>query len=133
MAERTQDEQERGYEAADVQIEWPLVAAASLILGLAVTFFLSRAMLDLFVSERGRPPATQLERSAIVPPSPHLERTPTETLAAVRAHEEALLVTLGWVDRSRGVVRIPIEDAMRLMATRGWPAPETDHESAGPR
>jgi hypothetical protein len=131
MAEVGELEHERGYEATDVQLRWPLLVAVILVIGLAATLFCGHALLQALFKERSMPRATQLDRTAIVPPLPHLERTPRETLTAVRSREEQLLETFGWVDRSRGLARIPIEDAMRVMAQRGWPAPEAGTQSKG--
>ena len=47
---------------------------------------------------------------------------PDRDLQAVRAQEDRILTTYGWVDKSRGVVRIPIDEAMRLVAEQGLPA-----------
>jgi len=131
MAERAQLEHERGYEAADIQLRWPLLVAVILVIGLVVTLFCSRTLLQTLITERRLPPATQLERAAIVPPRPRLERTLKETLTAVRSHEEQLLETSAWIDRSRGLARIPIEDAMRVMAQRGWPTPGAGNQFGG--
>jgi hypothetical protein len=51
------------------------------------------------------------------PPEPRLQTTPAEDLAEMRAREEATLHGYGWGDRVAGVVRIPIERAMELVAT----------------
>ena len=42
-------------------------------------------------------------------------------LAAFRAQEEALLSSYGWVEKDKGLARIPIDDAMRLVAEHGLP------------
>jgi len=55
------------------------------------------------------------------PPEPRLQTTPVQDLAAVRAMEDSLLHGYGWVDRSAGVARIPIESAMDLLLARGVP------------
>ena len=39
----------------------------------------------------------------------------------MRAREDAVLTTYGWVDRNTGVARIPIERAMDLLVERGLP------------
>jgi hypothetical protein len=39
----------------------------------------------------------------------------TTDLAARRAQEDSLLATYGWVDSEKGVVRIPIDEAMKLV------------------
>jgi hypothetical protein len=54
-------------------------------------------------------------------PSPHLQLSPPTDLAAFRAQEERALTNYGWLDRSNGVVRIPIERAMELLVQRGLP------------
>jgi len=38
--------------------------------------------------------------------------------------EQRTLTTYGWVDRNAGIVRIPIDEAMRLTTQRGLPARE---------
>jgi hypothetical protein len=43
------------------------------------------------------------------------------TLERLRAREERLLGSYGWVDPDAGIARIPIEDAMHLLAGQGWP------------
>ncbi|MHC4931794.1 MAG: hypothetical protein ACYTGV_06350 [Planctomycetota bacterium] len=40
---------------------------------------------------------------------------PEEILAGMRAEETEKLTTYGWVDREKGIVRIPIEEAMRKL------------------
>jgi hypothetical protein len=58
------------------------------------------------------------------PPLPRLQERPFEDVHALRAEEERLLTTYGWVDRRTGVVRIPIDVAVRLFAERaGRPSP----------
>jgi hypothetical protein len=57
-----------------------------------------------------------------VPPEPRLQTNPREDLRLLREQEEAILKSYGWVDRPAGVVRIPIEDAMKLTLRRGLPS-----------
>ncbi len=40
----------------------------------------------------------------------------------MRAAEEKILHSYGWIDQQKGIVRIPIERAMELTAQRGLPA-----------
>lgn len=56
------------------------------------------------------------------PPEPRLQINPREDLRVLRAHEDEVLNTYGWVDRPAGVVRIPIEEAIRITAQRGLPS-----------
>jgi len=56
------------------------------------------------------------------PPEPRLQIHPREDLAEMRAREDEILTTYGWVDKNAGIVRIPIAAAMKLALERGLPA-----------
>ena len=43
-------------------------------------------------------------------------------LRAIRAEEDKILNSYGWVDQPKGVVRIPVAQAIDILATRGLPA-----------
>jgi len=61
-------------------------------------------------------------RENAVPPEPRLQTNPREDLAELRAKEDQVLTSYGWVDKNAGVVRIPIDEAMKLTLQRGLPA-----------
>ena len=48
--------------------------------------------------------------------------TPVTDLAAMRAAEDRVLHSYGWVDPQKGIVHIPIEEAMKLALAKGLPA-----------
>lgn len=50
-------------------------------------------------------------------PAPRLQVDPAQELIRLRAGEDTLLENYAWVDRSRGLIRIPIERAMDLLAS----------------
>ena len=54
-------------------------------------------------------------------PQPRLETAERTEINNFRLQEEQTLNSYGWVDQSAGVVRIPIERAMQLVAERGLP------------
>lgn len=56
-----------------------------------------------------------------LPPAPRLQVTPRQDLRDLRAREDQVLNSYQWVDRSAGVVRIPIEEAMKKTVERGLP------------
>ena len=66
------------------------------------------------------PLATKQEQR--LPPEPRLQTNPRQDLADLRAAEDETLTTYGWVDKNAGVVRIPIEQAMKLTLERRLPA-----------
>ena len=56
-----------------------------------------------------------------MPPEPRLQTNPRADLRDLRAHEDLVLGTYGWVDKPAGVVRIPIDEAMKITLQRGLP------------
>lgn len=54
-------------------------------------------------------------------PAPQLETDERTQLNTIRLGEENTLSTYGWVDQKAGVVHIPIDRAMELLAQRGLP------------
>ncbi len=63
----------------------------------------------------------------VAPPSiaglkqPALQANPAQDLMKMRAAEDAILNTYGWVDQSAGIVHIPIDQAIDLVAEQGLP------------
>jgi hypothetical protein len=49
----------------------------------------------------------------IVPPSPRLQTDPAADLQRFRRQEERRLHTFYWIDKQKGLVHIPIEQAMK--------------------
>src|SRR5438132_4494267 len=54
--------------------------------------------------------------------------TSDDALQQLRATEDALLNTYGWIDRENGVVHIPIQRAMDLVLQRGLPVRPPDQQ-----
>jgi hypothetical protein len=111
------------HEPRDVDvISLALVAGLFLICGLVV--FLACAGLVHVLNEKDKARQTQLvsaRQSRAEFPEPRLQATPGADLKTLRAEEERELSSYGWVDRSAGVVRIPIDRAMELIMQRGLP------------
>jgi hypothetical protein len=70
------------------------------------------------------PPASTTTPPSALPPEPNLMFNQNESvnLGDIRAAEDKEVKSYGWVDQAHGVVRIPIERAMDLIAQRGIPA-----------
>ena len=122
-----------GYETSDVDpkpVIWFGVALAAM---LAVTIAAMAWMFDYLTAREdrldtsGSPLADTRER----PAAPPLQVTPSSDLTQMRAREEALLNSYGWVDRQEGLVHIPIERAMEILAGRGLGAQPSGGGSAG--
>lgn len=55
------------------------------------------------------------------PPEPRIEDHPAVEIQQIHQMEDKILGTYGWTDKSRGIVRIPIDKAMDLQLERGFP------------
>lgn len=72
------------------------------------------------------PPSPIPEANApVLPPEPRLRESPPADMDALRARENGVLTTYGWVDRGAGIGRIPIDRAIDL-AAEGKTAPKTE-------
>lgn len=49
-------------------------------------------------------------------PAPRLQSAPQPDLARFRAEQGRAMDAVGWVDREHGIARIPVSDAMDLVA-----------------
>jgi heme/copper-type cytochrome/quinol oxidase subunit 2 len=57
----------------------------------------------------------------IAPPGPRLQTDAAGDLQKFRADEERRLNTYYWIDRGKGIVHIPIDEAMKKLAATGAP------------
>ncbi|HKQ76492.1 MAG TPA: hypothetical protein VJ810_22550 [Blastocatellia bacterium] len=73
------------------------------------------------------PPPSPLAMGDRLPPEPRLQgapgsaSSPSEDIRLFREREDQMLDSYGWIDRQNGVLRIPIEQAKRLILQRGLP------------
>ena len=83
-----------------------------------------------------KPAATVLkpDAAAAAPAFPKLVVSEPAVLAEFRAQEDAFLTTYGWVEKDKGIARMPIDVAMKVVAERGlpkFPGPEPTPAPAG--
>lgn len=126
---------ERKYETRDVNMRWMVIAGVILVLLVLAAFVTMRWTYDLFERRAAR---SQPEPATLVsdpgperPPEPRLQANPRIELQEMRAEEDAVLQTYGWVDRDKGIARMPIDEAMMIVVERGLPARESGAGRAG--
>jgi hypothetical protein len=115
-----------GHEQRDVRF-WPIVMAASgLLVVTTIIFALMRGLFVFYDDRQARqsPPPNPLavEYGEPLPPQPRLQTDPVQDLLKFRTSEETVLQSYGWVDPQAGIVRIPIQRAMELLAQNPPPA-----------
>jgi hypothetical protein len=128
-----QDNPEVHHEGSDVNVRAILGFGAGLFVA-AVAIHLMVWLLFFYFSGREEMRAVAdyplaAGQAARVPPEPRLQINPREDLRALRAREEEILNGYGWVDKTAGVVRIPIDEAMKLTLQRGLPARAPSREA----
>jgi hypothetical protein len=110
------------YEARDVDPRALAYLALGLIVILALTLVFMRVFFfHLAKSQPLGPPPTPFEDVRILPPVPRLQVAPVQDLNEYRRAEQQILNGYGWVDKSNGVTRIPIDRAMDLLLRHGLP------------
>ena len=105
-------------------------ALSKFAIGLVITAIFSAGLvLGIFqymLHREGGIPASRIESPAQdarqLPPEPRLEEVPMTDLEEMRAAEDKVLHNYAWLDQANGIVRIPIDHAIDLVAQRGLPA-----------
>lgn len=123
---------ERGHETRDLDVRAVAWFAVGLTVATALTYLAVAGLFQAF--QRFHPSPDSSSRIALHPqmlaPPPRLQADAAADLAKFRAAEEAQLHSYGWVDKSAGIARIPIERAMELIAERGLPTRGPDTQNA---
>jgi hypothetical protein len=120
-----------GRELSDLEPRTIAIFGLTLAVVIVACLIVAAWLFGFFAARRAQEdvppsPLAQVEP----PPGPVLQVKAPNDLARLRAEEDAILSTYGWVDRGTGVVRIPIDRAMHLLAERGLPAPGGKNQPA---
>lgn len=116
----------RGHETRDARIR-PLVISLIALILIVLLGMLSMKWLRTGLEQAVSRPADDrhpLADSRPLFPEPRLQTAPRRDLEELRAWEENLAQSYGWVDRSNGTVRIPVESALEIVLEEGLPARE---------
>jgi len=118
-----------GFEESDVNV---LAVGKFGIALLLVTIAAMALLFGVFryfqASEGGK--AVSVDPTTVFP-HPQLQATPIQDLQAVRAAENQMLNSYGWVDQQKGIIRIPIARAMDLVARKGLPVRAAEPSAEG--
>jgi hypothetical protein len=112
-----------GHELSDLSPRnialFGIILSATIIGVVIITYLLFDAF---YTSDRrSQPPVSPLSFSPEPNPEPRLLVTPGQDLKTMRAAEDALLNSYGWIDQEKGIARIPIQDAIEILGQRGLP------------
>jgi hypothetical protein len=113
------------YEKTDV--ETGKVVNVGVIVGIVavVASVAVLGLLNLFsdMAQKADPPVPPMGRheQGRLPPEPRLQVNPFQDVRDLVVEDKAALAASAWVDEKAGIARIPIDDAMRIVAQKGLP------------
>jgi hypothetical protein len=127
MAETIQNKihQEENPTTAFEPSDWSLRPVAFIYLGIPVLLVISCFVL-LVAYPNALPDVGRTLR--ITPPGPRLQTDAEGDLQRFRAEEERRLNTYYWMDKQKGIVHIPIEQAMKKLAATSAPGFPKGHD-----
>lgn len=114
-----------GHEQTDAELG-PLLRFAIFLA--AITFFIALLVVGLYKYLDAREVAEKAGRYPLaegvmrpLPPRPRLQTYPFDDIKELHKAENQILDHYAWIDQSAGVVRIPIERAIDVLAEKGLP------------
>ena len=121
--EGTPTSRELGYEVRDTNLRVVIVFGIALFAITAACYVATIGVFTFFAwrADRGQPvltPATTLRKQDL-PADPRLQTSPPSELVEFRARSARELESYGWVDSSAGIVHVPIDRAIDLVAKEG--------------
>lgn len=100
--------------------EPPGVATGVVLMAVAAFLGLVAVMMAvLFFYLKAGAPNTLRPATEHAFPQPALQKRPQDDLKQFELEQRMALSGYGWVDRSKDIARIPIDEAMRIIASRG--------------
>jgi hypothetical protein len=117
------------YEPNTVSIPGVVKFLAGLFVAVATIALVVGGLLLYFDARKAQeaPPPSPLATGVRLPPQPRLQgapgsvSSPAEDIKRFREQEDQMLDSYGWIDRQNGLIRIPIEQAKKLIEQRGLP------------
>ena len=112
------------HETSDINVRGIVLTAAALAFVALLVHLMMWLLFDYFDAREAKreprlfPLAEGVVRSA---PEPRLQPNPAEEMKQLREDQRRQLYSFAWVDEASGVVRIPIDLAMKIVLEKGLP------------
>jgi hypothetical protein len=116
-----------GYEKRDASAKGIFMSVVGLFVVLIIVEIVGHSIIAAFrksprPSDRFTGSVRAAQAAAAQAPYPRLQISPPADLAKFREEEARRLNSYGWVDKSAGTVRIPVDRAMDLVLQKGLPS-----------
>ena len=127
------------HERSDVSVFGIFVFGVGLLVAAVILHLVIWWLFDHFAaratrSDRPLPAMAARATGEPLPPEPRLQVSPSQDLREMHAAEDVILNNYGWEDQQAGVVRLPIDRALQVLAERGLPVlPQTEGPEEGKR
>jgi hypothetical protein len=120
-----------GHELSDLRPGYIALFGIALTAVIVAAAVITTLLIHFKAAEQSRQetPIPRLAGEREATPEPRLQLDANKELRQMRAAEDAALNSYGWVDRSSGSVRIPIERAMEILAKKGLPARKQEEKA----
>jgi hypothetical protein len=110
-----------GHEQSEVSVRLIVVSLAFLAVATFLVLMMVIGIFRYFYSSYSTEDAIKRSQP-VIPPQPRIEVAPYEELQQLRAKENHVLNTYAYVDKETGVVRVPIDRAIDMLAAKGLPS-----------
>ena len=124
---------ETGHETSDLSARNIALFGAGLTVLITVALLVCYALVVWMRASEARragpPSPLAVTREPML--GPQLLVEPGQALKAMRQQEEARLKSYGWIDQEKGIVHVPIERAIEMLAEKGLPARPSKPQTKG--
>jgi hypothetical protein len=86
------------------------------IVALLVMWWMSDSFKRQDQAKDAAPPPLAEAQLDPIPPGPRLQPAPPRDMDDLRARDREALTTYGWVDKTSGIARIPVDRAIQILA-----------------
>ncbi|HTC35331.1 MAG TPA: hypothetical protein VK724_18295 [Bryobacteraceae bacterium] len=110
-----------GHEESEVSVRLIVVSLGFLAIFTFIICLLVVGIFRYFHSYYSTDEAVRLSQP-VIPPAPRIEVAPFEEYQQLKAKEDHILSSYAWVDKDGGTVRVPISQAIDMLAAKGLPS-----------
>jgi len=120
-----------GHELSDLRPGYIALFGIALTAVIVAAAVITSLLIHFKAAEHSRQetPVPRLAQEREATPGPRLQVDANKDLRQMRAGEEAVLNSYGWVDKDAGIVRIPIQRAMEILTKQGLPARKQEQKT----
>ena len=113
-----------GHELSDLRPGYIALFGIALTSVIVAAAVIASLLIHFKAAEHSRQetPVPRLAQEREATPGPRLQVDANKDLREMRAGEDTVLNSYGWVDKDSVIVRIPIQRAMEILAKQGLPA-----------